>query len=331
MDKLIDRTQFAGWLPIRFYWHAGRPMVDWCQLGQRRFAESFFDQTIEACLCDPFNLLFLQQTPIEVLGKWNEVQPGLKPTGFIFHLSRSGSTLITQLLASLPRNIVISEAPPIDAIVRSYFKSPEVTDELRIEWLRWMIGALAQQRLAEERNFYVKLDAWHILELPLIRKAFPDVPWLFVYRDPVEVMVSQLDHRGAHMVPGGMPPAFFGIDPQTAWSMEPEEYCARVLAALCQAAWEYHSDGGLLVNYKQLPELVWTSMAEFFGVNYSEAEVQIMKTKTKRHAKDPSAPFQGDSAEKRMRANDRVLEAAANWVNPVYEKLEAARLGGPPR
>src|SRR5450432_3556401 len=117
MGPLIDRTQFAGWIPIRFYWQQGRPMVEWAQLDGLRFEESFFDQTIERALCDPFNVLFRQQTSIEVLGQWHEVSPGLKPTGFIFHLSRSGSTLISQLLAALPSNIVISEAPPIDAIV----------------------------------------------------------------------------------------------------------------------------------------------------------------------------------------------------------------------
>src|ERR1700737_4120147 len=109
MDTLIDRTQFEGWIPIRLYWCEGRPMVDWVYLGKQRFEESFFDQTIERCLCNPFNLLFRQQTPIGVLGQWSEVRPGLRPTGFIFHISRSGSTLISQLLAALPWNIVISE------------------------------------------------------------------------------------------------------------------------------------------------------------------------------------------------------------------------------
>ena len=329
MDTLIDRTQFEGWIPIRLYWREGQPMVDWCHLGKQRFEESFFDQTIERCLCNPFNLLFRQQTPIGVLGQWHEARPGLEPTGFIFHMSRSGSTLISQLLAALPGNIVISEAPPIDATMRAHSTSAEVTDEQRITWLRWMISALSQQRLGEEQHFFVKFDAWHILELPLIRRAFPDVPWLFAYRDPVEVLVSQLDHRGAHMVPGVVAPRLFDIDPNTAWTIQPEEYCARVLAALCRAALQHHGSGGLLINYKQLPEIVWTSISEFFGVNYSEAEMDTMKASTKRHSKDPSVAFQDDSAEKRRKATERLREAATKWLDPVYEKLEAARLEGP--
>jgi len=326
MDTLIDKTKFEGWIPIRLYWHERQPMVDWCQLGKQRFEESFFDQTIERSLCDPFNLLFRQQTPIGVLGQWHEARPGLEPTGFVFHMSRSGSTLISQLLAALPANIVISEAPPIDAIMRANSASAEVTDEQRITWLRWMTSALSQPRRGEEQHFFVKFDAWHVLELPLIRHAFPRVPWLFVYRDPIEVLVSQLDHRGAHMVPGVIAPRFFDIDPNAVWKIEPEEFCARVLAALCQAALEHHGSGGLLINYKQLPEIVWTAISEFFGVNYSEAEMKNMKGKTKRHSKDPSAAFLGDSTEKQRKATERMREAANNWLTPTYEKLEAARL-----
>ncbi len=326
MDRLSEINQLAGWIPIRIYWRDGRPMVDWCHPGKERFVDSFFDQTIERCLSDPFNLVFRQQTPIGVLGQRNEVSPGLDPTGFIFHMSRSGSTLISQLLAAFPKNIVISEAPPIDAIVRAHFKSAAVTDEQRITWLRWLISALSQPRMAQEQNFFVKFDAWHILELPLIRRAFPQVPWLFVYRDPVEVLVSQLGQRGAHMVPGVIAPSLFGIDPNQVRTIEPEEYCARVLAALCQAGLQHHGSGGLLINYKQLPEILWTSISKFFGIEYSEAEIETMKGKTKRHAKNPSLVFQNDSTDKRRKATERVLAAANTWIDPAYEELEAARL-----
>ena len=300
-------------------------MVDWCQPGRERFVDSFFDETIERCLSDPFNMLFRQQTPIEVLGQRNELSSGLDPTGFIFHMSRSGSTLITQLLAAFPENIVISEAPPIDATLRAHFKSAEVTDEQRITWLRWLLSALSQPRSGEQK-FFVKFDAWHILELPLIRRAFPDVPWLFVYRDPVEVMVSHLDHRGAHVVPGVVAPSSFGIDPDQVWTIEPEEYCARVLAALCRAGLQHHSGGGLLINYKQLPEIVWTSLAEFFGLDFDDAEIETMKSKTTRHAKNPALVFQNDADNKRRKATEKVLAVTNTWIDPVYRELESARL-----
>ena len=83
-----------GWIPIRLYWQEGKPIVDWCYLGERRFTDPFFSQTVEDCLRRPFNLLFRHQTPIEVLGKWHEFRPGLTPNGFIFHLIVFSSRLL---------------------------------------------------------------------------------------------------------------------------------------------------------------------------------------------------------------------------------------------
>jgi hypothetical protein len=182
----------------------------------------------------------------------------------------------------------------------------------------------------QEKHFFVKFDAWHILELPLIRRAFPEVPWVFVYRDPLEVLVSQLDHRGAHLVPGVMAPSQFGIEAETATTIAPEEYCARVLRSLCQAALEHHEQGGLLINYRQLPDALWTSIADFFGVKYSVSERDRMEKAAQLHSKDPSVTFRSDSAQKRKLASKRTQQATTKWLDPIYEKLEAARLKAPP-
>ena len=64
--------------------------------------EPFFDLTIEDCLQDPYCLLFRRQTPLDVLAHLDNASSGSEPTGFIFHMSRCGSTLVSQLLATLP-------------------------------------------------------------------------------------------------------------------------------------------------------------------------------------------------------------------------------------
>ncbi len=114
-------NDFEHWIPMRVYWHQARPMVDWGYLGERRFTDPFFEQTIGRCVRHPADLLFRHQTPLEFLGELAERRPGLTPTGFIFHLSRCGSTLISQMLAAAPKHVVISEASPIDAILRAHF------------------------------------------------------------------------------------------------------------------------------------------------------------------------------------------------------------------
>ena len=326
MDNVTDIPQLDGWIPIRLDWREGKPIVDWCYLGEQRFTNPFFSQSVEVCLSRPFNLLFRHQTPIQVLGKRHKIRPGLAPNGFIFHMSRCGSTLISQMLAAVSHNIVISEAGLIDSAIRPTSGSSG-TEEQRIEWLRWVVSALGQSRLGTERHFFIKFDAWSILDLPLVRRAFPAVPWIFLYRDPVEVLTSQLGHRGAHMVPGLFEPAVFGMDHNTVITVSQEEYCARVLASLCQAGLDQHQDGGMLLNYRQLPEAVWSSVLNFFGLNCTEVELESMRAAARRDAKNPYLPFAADTARREQKSTAPVREAAREWLYPLYEQLEAACLG----
>jgi hypothetical protein len=316
--------QLDGWVPIRLYWRADEPFIDWCFFGQERFIDPFFSQTVEIRLRRPFNLLFRHQTPLDFLEKWTESRSGLVPKGFIFHMSRSGSTLVTQMLAANDKNLVISEAGVIDSAIRSYLHSPGTTEERRVDWMRSVVNALGQPR-ADESQYLIKFDAWNTVDLPLIRRAFPAVPWVFVYRNPVEVMVSQFNQRGAHTIPGALPAELFGMDLETALSISPEEYCAKVLATICNAALQQHQDGGLLINYSELPEIVWDRMLDFFGVDCSESELDALRVAAQRDAKNPSASFQTDAVKKRQMASEAVRAAADKWLYPVYEKLEAAR------
>ncbi len=186
----------AGWLPVAASWRDGTLWTDWSHFGERPLREPFFDDEILNCLRRPFNRLFRYGMPITRLPDWLDANRHLQPDGFIFHMSRCGSTLVSQMLGALPDSIVISEAGPIDAVVDSGQHRPDLSDEERALWLRWMVCAFGQTRRGGERRFVLKLDAWHTLDLQLFRRAFPTVPWIFLYRDPVEVLVSQLRLRG---------------------------------------------------------------------------------------------------------------------------------------
>jgi gluconate kinase len=320
LDNLI------GWLPIRMYWQESSPIVDWCYLGDRRFTEPFFDETITESLRHPFTQLFQHQTSVEVLREWQGKQPGLYPTGFIFHMSRCGSTLASQMLASLPQNIILSEAPPIDSVLRANHRSIEITDDTRVSWLRWMVSALGQQRSGDESHLFIKFDSWHILDFNVIKKAFPDVPWVFLYREPVDVLVSQLGRRGLHMVPGVIEPTLFGLNASIITEIPPEEYCARVLSSICQAALNHSDDPrAMFINYNQLPEAMWSHILDFFNVPYSSGDVERMKAVAQFDAKNPLLSFAGDAATKRRKAADIVVQVAEQWLAPVYEGLEARR------
>src|SRR5262249_727185 len=155
---------------------------------------------------------------------------------------------------------VISEAPAIDDAIQADRQNHEVSLTERAGWLRSIVSALAQRRNREDVAF-VKLDAWHIHSLPLIRTAFPQTPWIFLYRDPVEVLTSQLRRPGKLCLPGAMDPAVLGLQPEDVSRLPRAEWCTHALAGICRAALNLRGEAkGMFLNYRRLPETVWSAV-----------------------------------------------------------------------
>ena len=312
----------AGWIPFRIRADAGRHMTDWCYLGEDVFDDPFFEQTIQRCLRKPFNQLFGQETPIETLLDWRDVQPGLTPTAFIFHGSRCGSTLFSRMAAVLPRTVVISEAAPIDDVLRA-----RVPDSQRIEWLRALLSALGQPRRGDERHLFVKFDAWHAIDLSLVQRAFPDVPSVFLYREPAAVIASQMRMPGLHMVPGMLDPSVIGLDPPRVLQLDREEYCARMLSALYAAALAAGAGGRvMLMNYTQLPEAASLQLLEWCGRTASHDAREGLHGVAQFDAKTPSLPYDATDVSTRPAPSQRAIDMAARFVGPQYAQLESIRL-----
>jgi gluconate kinase len=323
----VTLHSLAGWTPMQMRWEGDRPVIRWCFTEGVEFTDSFFDQTIERCLRDPFRLLFWRETDIEALAEFAAMSPGLEPAGLIFHTSRCGSTLLAQMFASLGAALVMSEPAPIDSVLRAQLATSGLSDDDRVDWLRWMASALGQPSGGQTR-FVIKLDAWAILDFPLIRRAFPDSACIFVYRDPLEVIASQLSRRGYHMIPGTLPPDWLGLSPGEPTSMSPEDYCAAVLGRLCETAAHAASVGSLdLINYSSLPEAVPGTVAPLFGIDVDASERSEFAGVARRNAKNRAIPFVGDSGAKQQRVTPEVLAAVEARVSRAYESLEAIRLG----
>lgn len=315
----VGAPSLSGWSPVRLGWDGPRPTLDWCFTDGVAFTAPFFDQTVEDCFRDPCRLLFQRRTGMEEAGRLVAGHPGLPPAAFVFHMSRCGSTLVAQMLAAVPEHLVLSEAGPVDSALRAHWARPGIGDDDRCTWLRWVVGALGQPRDPRQRRLYVKFDAWSVLDLVLVRRAYPHVPWLFLYRDPIEVLVSQSRRLGAHLIPGVLPPAMMGMTPAETTELPPAEFQARVLARICKAALDHADDPlGTFVEYRQLPGFVVAELA-------AEADAETMLQAADRHAKNPSIPFEDDRARKHEQASDAVRAAADRWLVPLYERLEDAR------
>jgi hypothetical protein len=309
-----------NWLPAALVPAPGQLAIDWVHFGDAPLHESFFEDSLRRAKRRPINALLKVCTPLGILGKLAPADAATAPDGLIFHMSRCGSTLVSQMLAAMADGIVVSEAPPLDAIVQMTHSHPEAPLEQRVALLRGMAAALGRDRFGNRRHYVIKTDSWHSLALPLFRAAFPDTPWVFLFRDPTEVMVSQMRIRGSQTVPGTeLDPVFAIPDPL---SHSREDYIARVLNRVTQAAIDHAEiGGGLFVDYADLPHAVERRILPHFGIAPDADALTAARMASQWDAKSPSFAFEPDAENKRREAGDAVRAASAVHLDAVHRKL----------
>ena len=320
---LMTAQQLTGYLPIDVKWVEAQAQIDWCLVADTKFTASFFSETIQQCLRRPFNLAFRPRTDVDALITCARSQDCLSPSGFIFHMSRCGSTLLAQMFAAVAQNLVLSEAPPIDRILAAKRFNPNLCEQEHIAMLRAMMLSLGQRRRPELNRYIIKLDSWHVSHLELIQRAFPDVPWVFLYRDPLEVLVSNLDHLAGATSPGSaehLPP---GVDVLDALTMPVEQYVSLVLAHICRGALTQKNNPlGLFVNYQDLPNVALPKILQHFQIQPSADELAQMQQQTRFHAKQKRESFSPDSERKQREASDAARHFSDSIILPLYAQLE---------
>jgi hypothetical protein len=309
------------WLPVDLVRLAdGRIAVDWAHFGGESPDEAFFALSARRALARPFNRLLRRCTPIDDFLDAAEAKTGA-PNGLIFHMSRSGSTLTGRMLAALPASRITSEAGPLDTLLRLVI-ADAWPPKRGAAAIAAMVRALGP-RPPTGAIHIVKLNCWHALALNRFRAAFPATPWVFLYRQPVEVLASQMRRLGTELLPELVHPSLYGTE---AVPGEPREaYCARALARVCEAAAEgLVEGGGLAVNYADLPDAVGV-IAAHFGIVVGAAERATMADVARRDAKSPSRPFEPSFTGEDSVDIRSVRAAAERHLRPAFDRLEALR------
>lgn len=304
--ELSEVESLRGWYPVA----ADDDGLWWRFVGDKRFSEPFFHNTVAAVSKPERLCLHTSYDAPDTLADT------LAPTAFIFHISRCGSTLMCQLLDSLPSCVTLSEPPAVDSFLRRYYAKADMPDAERK--LRAIVSALGQKRFAEERHLFIKPNSWHIGSLALYRRAFPDTPFLFVYRRPDEVMASHRRQRGPQMVPGLVDAAMPNSAVAPAEPHDLEGYCANVLEYFFNSALTRAGDL-VLVDYRQLPALVWNELLGKFSIDTTADELAAMQARAGVHSKT-GGKFAGDPKTAQAGATPESLTRC-------YEALDRIRLG----
>jgi len=299
----------VGWTPIEVHWRNGSPFLEWIYTGERRFTEPFFTQTVQNCLYAPFTLAFRQESRLDHMDESELTAHSMAPSGFIFHTSRCGSTLVAQMLASLPSTVVLSEPPLLDQVLQAHLHRETLGFEEQVNWFRRLVLMLGQRRTGAETHFFIKLDAWHIHRLRLVRAAFPDTPCVFLFRDPVQVLRSHELSPGMQCLPGAMPDArVLGLATEDIIRLSRAEWCTRVIAKIYQAALASRHDVKMLfVDFSGLPQAVYSHVARHFSLHLEEPDLARMRERSRFEART-GLPW---STEEERAAEERTSTAPA--------------------
>jgi len=333
-DRIVE-TDFERFRPVQIMRtpDSEEIRVVWRDFYDLPMTDPFFHAAQDAAAAMP-ERTGIFQTDLDVVDRVASQPDNIPFSGAIFHMARTGSTLVHRLFSKTGKVMSLSEVPMVNQALARAVRFPEAQ---RARALRSVVGAYGRARRPGEQHLIIKMqDAMPSKQLPVFRAAFPETPWIFIYRDPVEVMVSLqrkptgtiqqwFRNRAATARNLGMPV----LDNSAMW---PEEFMARTLRRICEsavAAAKATPHGRFLaVSYKRLPDAVWETIGPHFGVNFTEAEREEMRAAARYSSKTTdTVEFKPDSDNKREEAGPRVRALAERFVAPVIRELESLRQG----
>ena len=321
-----------GWLPVDAVVVEGRPGLSWLDMHDVALAEPFFQQTVDRVRVENGRRELF--TEFDTLLQLEKTLDSIPPTGFIFHSSRCGSTLVANACRAINNSIILSEPPALDKLIaRLITDAPEHSPKSAIYsvFIRGLVHALAQRRLGTEQHLFIKFACCSFSQIDRIRRIWPNVPWLFLYRDPIETIVSNMKSVPPWLVDDDrrVLASISATSPAEVAEMSLEELCARTIGSLYSTAHRLANDGGMLLNYSQLSVPVISSVLKFFNVTPANEEIDRIARTSRSYSKEASATrdFVQDSDAKQRQASDLVREVAEAWAIEPYRRLEEKRMG----
>lgn len=319
----IEIKELCGWTPIEVKTANGKRQIEWGNFKDVPFVEPFFYQTIEWFrsqeICETV------VTDIEALDALRDINPGLHPNGFIFHTSHCGSTVVSNMLAAVSRNLSVSEPAPLNTVLLDR----QALEEDRSHWIRGMVSAYGQRRLGTEESFTLKLNSWHLFDSPKIRAVFPNTPVLCVYRHPVEILAGQF--RRTVLNTYWLNRRYCGLERCDVIKAGLAETAARTLGRYYDIIRQIatSAEDCLLVNYNQLSRETYSRILEHFSIETSREDLARVGEVTRFYSKDPSRtlPFTDDSETKQREVPPIVYEVTEKWAMDPYRRLASLQHG----
>lgn len=305
-----------NWIPYKLEGDQCR----WLFTGDTKFTHPFFDETIGICRRDPVNRH--PQRPfsdLDIMKEWADKIEAAPVRALIFHVSRCGSTLLSQQLSLDEKNIALSEVPFLDELLRWGFRNKE--EKKASEYFLAALQFYSARRTGKETSVYIKTDSWHLHFYDQLRELFPDLPFIILIRRPDEIIRSQQKLPGMQSVPGMIEPELFGFDRDKLHFAEHDKHMAEVLQTYFRVILNIlpRDNNVLLCDYAEGMNTVFDKMAAFIGIESDEALIKKMNERGNFHAKKPGEKFEEPVLNQEPAANLRkamqLYQEVAAFIN----------------
>lgn len=310
-----------GWIPYRFLFEKDAPLVQWLYVGESVFDDPFFEESVAGCQSHTYNSSrFKCVSSLENMMEWAAAFATV-PVTFVFHVSRCGSTLLSQLISLNQNYTVLSEVPFFDEILRLPYKIP-MSEEMKRELLRAAITLIGRSRRAKAEHLFIKTDSWHIAFYKTVRQLYPASAFILLYRSPGEVVASHQKRRGMQAVPGLIEPEIFGLSQTDLNKLSLDAYTAKVLEKYMLMFEELsHDPKVLLIDYQ--PEVMRSikEIGNHLNITWDEEHIRQMEERSKFHSKYPNQGFIKDA---RIHEEPGYLKEAMRVYNRLQQKAMPA-------
>jgi hypothetical protein len=265
----------------------------------------------------------------------------LNLTAAVFHESRCGSTLVANTLAAMDpaKHRAYSESQPAASAIKSvcgeHFSRCSETQAAKI--LSDVMYLMSRTNDPAEERVFFKFQSITTKFVSVFQLAFPEVPWMFIYRDPVQVMMSHVKDdprlekaicvrtQKQHHPPSDIAKIAARHGRPDASHMPPEEYCAAHLAAITESAVDRLNDYAIPVLYDALPNVLYESvLPKIMGRDLTTTEITNIQEVSQQYSKGRGGrhgQFEGDSEQKEQAASEAVKQAAQTYLQESFDQL----------
>lgn len=218
-------------------------------------------------------------------------------------------TLVANAMEATGHFSVISEASYLTNLLLDHQHS----EQDKAEVIRLLLSSYS--------NPLVKFNAWDVDFLPLIHKAFPSTPMVFLIREPKAILTSHQRLSGIHMVPGNPVARQIGINAKQPLLDYQVSVLIRLMETMIIQRSKLPPELVMTLDYKDIDLNIIIRIATFFGCQINQVQKEETGQMIKWYSKDTKTPYTKNVDQ----VNEDILETIGNDlqenIQGLYETL----------